>query len=179
MHRLLPGLLLLAACAHPTAQNVPGPTVMTTGTFMTTGASTANSSQSSSSVRVVAGSAVLLASIDGLGQAVYARRLGATPGLALEQARSWLEGNRLQLAEDLALGTGPTLDDLATVAAIAPAHRVAFTRALQQHRAELMPGLVPTVADTSRLLGAIGALVLADPVLSADGEAFVARRMTH
>lgn len=50
-------------------------------------------------------------------------------------ARSWLLANRLQLKQDLALGAGPALDDLAGIARIPELHRAYFGRLLQQHRA--------------------------------------------
>ncbi len=175
MRTLASGLVFaVVACAHPSAQLPP---MEPSSTSWTT-------SHSTGSAQVVAGSALLLASVDGIGRVVYSSRLGGTgePPTAegsVAQARVWLEANRLQLAEDLALGTGPAIQDLATVANIAPEHRPAFARALQRHRADVLPGAAPTVADAARIMSAVGTMVLDDPALSADGEAFVAQRPTR
>ena len=101
----------------------------------------------------------------------------AGPSLdAMVLARAWLLANELQLKQDLALGAGPTLDDLAGLAGIAPAHRAHFGRVLQQHRDELLAPHELTPQAAARVMSRVGALVMADPLLRVDGQAALAAR---
>ncbi|MDP1825120.1 MAG: DUF3015 family protein [Archangium sp.] len=93
---------------------------------------------------------------------------------ALVMARAWLLANALQLKQDLALGAGPTLEDLAGIAGIPPAHRSRFGRLLQEHRAELLSGHDVTEQEAARVMARVGDLVMADPLLRADGGAALA-----
>lgn len=86
-------------------------------------------------------------------------------------ARAWLKANALQLKQDLALGAGPALEDLAGLSGIAAPHRLHFFRLLQRHRRAILPPDEFTPREAARLLSRVGELVLADPVLRADGEA--------
>lgn len=88
---------------------------------------------------------------------------------AMVMARAWLLANELQLKQDLALGAGPALDDLAGIAGIAPAHRAHFGRVLQQHRSSFSFDAQLTPGRASLLMSRVGELVLADPILAADG----------
>lgn len=83
-------------------------------------------------------------------------------------ARSWLVANELQLKQDLALGWGPTLEDLAGLSGIAPAHRAHFGRVLQKHRRELLTTPEVTPDEAARVMSRVGDLVMTDPVLRAD-----------
>ncbi|MDP1828877.1 MAG: DUF3015 family protein [Archangium sp.] len=80
-------------------------------------------------------------------------------------ARAWLRANELQLRQDLALGAGPALDDLAGLAGIAPHHRAHFGRVLQRNREALLI-VSPTAEQAVAVLSRVGDLVMADPVLS-------------
>jgi hypothetical protein len=93
---------------------------------------------------------------------------------AMVMSRTWLLANQLQLSQDLALGAGPALDDLAGIAGIAPAHRARFGRVLQQHRAELKVAGEVTPAAAAQVMSRVGDLVMADPLLRADGGAALA-----
>lgn len=93
---------------------------------------------------------------------------------AMVQARAWLIANELQLQQDLALGAGPTLEDLAGLAGIAPAHRQRFGRVLQQHRAQLLAPRDVTPEQAAAVLSVVGDLVMTDPVLRPDGLAVLA-----
>jgi hypothetical protein len=89
---------------------------------------------------------------------------------AMVMARSWLLANQLQLKQDLALGAGPALDDLAGIAKIPEEHREHFGRVLQRHRGRFAydeETLTPERA--AELMGQVGTLVLGDPVLAVDG----------
>lgn len=103
----------------------------------------------------------------------YPLRRGAwePPVDAMMLARAWFKANALQLKQDLALGAGPTLEDLAGIARIAPERRPRFFRLLQQHRRELLPPEDLTLVEAAEAMSRVGALVLADPVLRVDGEA--------
>lgn len=99
----------------------------------------------------------------------------AAPTLdAMVLARSWLLANEVQLKQDLALGAGPALDDLAGVAGIAPARRAHFGRVLQRHRDRLVVSHDVTPEQAAEVMSRVGDLVLADPILRADGEAVIA-----
>ena len=83
-------------------------------------------------------------------------------------ARSWLVANELQMKQDLALGWGPTLEDLAGLAGIAPAHRERFGKVLQKHRRELAVGVDVSPDEAAAVMSRVGDLVMTDPVLRAD-----------
>jgi hypothetical protein len=93
---------------------------------------------------------------------------------AMVLARAWLLANEVQLKQDLALGAGPSIDDLAGIAGIAPSHRAHFGRVLQRHRARLLTPHEVTPQQAAELMSRIGELVLADPLLRAEGEAVLA-----
>lgn len=93
---------------------------------------------------------------------------------AMVQARSWLMANELQLQQDLALGAGPTLEDLAGLAGILPAHQAHFGRVLQRHRASLLVSRQVTPEEAAAVLARVGDLVMTDPVLRPDGLAVLA-----
>lgn len=100
------------------------------------------------------------------------------PVLTPEQtgpAQLWLQANARQLREDLALGAGPALDDLAAAAGIHPRNAPRFRAVLQSHRAALLALLPtrPSVEATVELLSLVGVLAWAEPVLRADGERFL------
>lgn len=90
----------------------------------------------------------------------------------------YLRDNAEQLKQDLALGAGPSLDDLAAAAQIRMEDRPLFARTLQLHRAELLALAREDALDEHRavaFLERIGLLVRNDPVLRRNYEAFVAR----
>lgn len=87
---------------------------------------------------------------------------------------SWLLANELQLRQDLALGTGPALDDLAALGGIAPAHRAHFGRLLQRNRQKFLTRRDLTPREAARIMACVGELIFADPLLRPDGEAVVA-----
>ncbi|MFO0595547.1 MAG: hypothetical protein U0228_09590 [Myxococcaceae bacterium] len=100
--------------------------------------------------------------------------LDGPPSLeAMIQARSWLLANELQLQQDLALGAGPTLDDLAGLAGIAPPHRAHFARLLRAERAKFRVGPEVTPELAAAVFSRIGDVVMTDPVLRADGLALL------
>ncbi|MDP1829009.1 MAG: hypothetical protein Q8L48_37450 [Archangium sp.] len=95
---------------------------------------------------------------------------------AMVMARSWLLANELQLEQDLALGAGPTIDDLAGIAGITPSRRAHFGRVLQRHRGLLLAPHELTPQQAAAVMAQVGALVMADPLLREDARAFLAER---
>ncbi len=95
---------------------------------------------------------------------------------AMMLARDWLVANELQLKQDLALGAGPAIDDLAGLAGIALARREHFGRVLQQHRGQLLVAREVTPREAAMVMSHVGDLVMADPQLRPDGVAALAAR---
>ena len=95
---------------------------------------------------------------------------------AMVQSRAWLVANELQLKQDLALGAGPSIDDLAGIAGIEPERRAHFGRVLQRHRQELLAPHELTPQQAAAVMARVGALVMGDPLLRIDGEAVLAER---
>lgn len=93
---------------------------------------------------------------------------------AMIQARSWLLANELQLQQDLALGAGPTIDDLAGVSGVSARNKAHFGRVLQRNRAlfKVTPEITPEQAGD--VFSRVGDLVMTDPVLRPDGLAVLA-----
>lgn len=95
---------------------------------------------------------------------------------AMVQSRAWLVANELQLKQDLALGAGPSIEDLAGIAGIEPERRAHFGRVLQRHRQELLAPHELTPQQAAAVRARVGALVMGDPLLRIDGEAVLAER---
>ncbi len=92
-------------------------------------------------------------------------------------AAAYLRANENQLRQDLALGAGRTVEDLAAAAGIRPENLPRFGRMLRRHRAELLAHLDGgpiTHATALELLGRIGELAKQDPALAEDYRAFMA-----
>jgi hypothetical protein len=91
---------------------------------------------------------------------------------AAEAAQAFLRANRFQLQEDLALGAGRSIDDLAALARIRAGNVGRFARLLRSHRSELLAladarALTPERAVLA--LRRIGELAAGDPILAEDG----------
>jgi hypothetical protein len=84
---------------------------------------------------------------------------------AMVMARAWLLANQLQLSQDLALGAGPTIDDLAGITGIATEHRERFGRLLQRHRKALVFSRDVTPQEAALVMSRVGDVVVADPIL--------------
>lgn len=101
----------------------------------------------------------------------------AAPAEVGKAAQVYLRARAHQLREDLALGAGPTLEDLAAAARIRRENLDTFGRLLRGHRAELL-----ALADARTLtperalewLQRVGELARADPRLEEDHQAFLA-----
>jgi len=99
------------------------------------------------------------------------------PAEVARAAQTYLRSRTHQLREDLALGAGPTVEDLAALARIRREHLGIFGRLLRAHRRELL-----VMADARTLtperaaawLRRVGELARTDPRLEADGRAFLA-----
>jgi hypothetical protein len=95
---------------------------------------------------------------------------------AAKAVESYLRSNAVQLAQDLAVGTGPVMKDLAAGAAIRTENMKHFGKVLRNHRTELME-----LADTAKLneertlafLRRVGDIIKADKTLVVDYEAFM------
>jgi hypothetical protein len=103
---------------------------------------------------------------------IWARSAKPTPRAA-EAAQAFLLTNRFQLQEDLALGAGRSIDDLAALARIRAEHLGRFAKLLRAHRAELLEladarALTPDRAV--RALRRIGELAVEDPALANDAQ---------
>lgn len=88
------------------------------------------------------------------------------------KALAWLEENRTQLRIDLALGEGPTIDDLAAVYRVPAERRAVFAEALRTRRAELLD--LAAASDARGFLRRVGEIMQADARLEED---FVRWRM--
>jgi hypothetical protein len=93
-----------------------------------------------------------------------------------EAAQTYLRGRVHQLREDLALGAGPSIEDLASLAHIRREHLGIFGRLLRAHRQELL-----ALADTRALtperalawLRRVGEIARTDARLEEDRRAFL------
>ncbi len=131
----------------------------------------------------VASSVTVAVLVVGLGVVIWqayaaeARRRGVAPGEAGRAAQVYLRARTHQLREDLALGAGPTVEDLAAAARIRREHLGVFGRVLRANRKELL-----ALAESSTLtpehalawLERVGELARADPRLDEDRRAFLA-----
>ncbi|WP_257452557.1 hypothetical protein [Archangium lipolyticum] len=147
--------------------------------------SSKTSSESSKSSQSNSGSVVSVttigATVGGLGliiwQALKVVPAAPAPAAVGQAAQVYLRARTHQLREDLALGAGPTIEDLAAMARIRRENLRVFGRLLREHRTELL-----TLADSSALtperaiawLERVGQLARTEPRLDADRRAFLA-----
>ncbi|HYO58174.1 hypothetical protein [Archangium sp.] len=94
-----------------------------------------------------------------------------------QAAQAYLRARTHQLREDLALGAGPSIEDLAAMARIRRENLRVFGRLLREHRGELL-----SLAESSALtperalvwLERVGQLARTEPRLEEDRLAFLA-----
>jgi hypothetical protein len=146
----------------------------------TEGTSAGTSKDGGQSSAVASATAMLLTTVGGIGLSIYAtvRAGDGDRERAVQSAMVWLRANHRQLQQDLALGAGPVVDDLANAAQIRPDHRAEFARVLQRNRKELLALADPETLDTARtrrFLSSIGALTSAHPLLRENAERFLER----
>ena len=142
------------------------------------------SSQSRSSEATsgpVLSSTLVGTTVGGLGLAIWKILVSIpaapAPAAVGQAAQVYLRANTHQLREDLALGAGPTIEDLAAMAGIRRANLGAFGRLLRAHRGELL-----SLADSATLtperalvwLERVGQLARTEPRLEEDRRAFLA-----
>lgn len=150
-------------------------------------ASSDNSTKNSDSSHSQSGSGVVLSvttvggTVVGLGMliwvAVKALAVAPAPAAVAQAAQSYLRARNPQLREDLALGAGPTIEDLAAMARIRRENLRTFGLLLREHRSELL-----TLADASTLtperamswLQRVGEIARTEPRLEEDRRAFLA-----
>lgn len=137
------------------------------------GDSTGNSSDSSktqSAFAPVLSTVGLSTTVGGLGALIW---LTAQPSpREAKAAQAFFRANRFQLEEDLALGAGRSIEDLAALARIRRENLPAFCRLLHLHREQLLEladadTLTPERAV--RALRLVGELASTEPALAADG----------
>ncbi|WP_228559184.1 MULTISPECIES: hypothetical protein [Myxococcus] len=140
-----------------------------------------NSSQSNNND--VASSVTVAALVVGLGiiiwqaYAAVERRRGVSPKEAGRAAQVYLRARTHQLREDLALGAGPTVEDLAAAARIRREHLGLFGRVLRANRKELLEMAEASTLTPDRALAwleRVGELARAEPRLEEDRRAFLA-----
>ncbi|GHG80075.1 hypothetical protein GCM10012319_32660 [Comamonas sp. KCTC 72670] len=105
------------------------------------------------------------------------RRRGVSPREAGRAAQVYLRARTHQLREDLALGAGPTVEDLAAAARIRREHLGVFGGVLRAHREELLALAESNALTPDRALAwmeRVGELARADPRLDEDRRAFLA-----
>jgi len=156
----------------------------TAGTGQSTGQEFADSTRQSSastaqSTRATTGpllsTVALGGTLAGIGAIIWAVQAPAAATPAAAQA--FLRARERQLRQDLAIGAGPAIEDLADAARIHPSNLSRFGRLLRQNRAELPSVIEPGAADPARAVEAlqrIGAIVRQDPAIAADSRAFAA-----
>ncbi len=136
---------------------------------------------------ILAGSTLLTTAGIGLGLTIYwlkndllGPKEATPPEVQARQAQAWLNANLKQLKQDLALGAGPTVRDLASAAEIRPEHLGRFGKLLQTHRAEVLApataGARVSLEQATQVLMKIGELTRNDEVLQEDAAAF---RLRH
>jgi hypothetical protein len=145
-----------------------------------------NSSNNSSQKSPVASATVLALTAAGLGAVFWQaaeRAMREPPKTAppaqevAPAAQTYLRARMHQLREDLALGAGPTVEELAALARIRRENLGAFGQLLRAHRQELL-----ALADTRILtperalewLRRVGEIARTDPRLEEDRRAFLA-----
>jgi hypothetical protein len=104
------------------------------------------------------------------------RRRGVAPKELGRSAQVYLRSRTHQLREDLALGAGPTVEDLAAAAHIRRENLGTFGRVLRAHRQELLAMADARTLTPARALAwmeRVGELASADPRLDEDRRAFL------
>ncbi|ATB34170.1 hypothetical protein [Melittangium boletus] len=122
------------------------------------------------------------ATVGGLGVVIWrafsvAAHAVPPPAAVGQAAQAYLRSRTHQLREDLALGAGPSIDDLAAMARIRRENLRLFGQVLREHRAELLSLAQPSRLTPERALewlGRVGQLAGAEPRLQEDGSAFLA-----
>ncbi|WP_143196030.1 hypothetical protein [Archangium sp. Cb G35] len=142
---------------------------------------TSENSQSSRGGNVVSFS-VVGATLGGLGLAFWmimkAPSAGPPPPANVgEAAQAYLRARTHQLREDLALGAGPSIEDLAAMARIRRENLRVFGRVLREHRGELLALAESSSLTPERALGwlaRVGQLARTEQRLEEDRLAFLA-----
>ncbi len=115
----------------------------------------------------------------GIGLLIWALQPAAAAAPAA--AHAYLRANARQLREDLAVGAGPVIEDLAHAARIRPENLDRFGTLLRMHRAELLALADPARHDDGRAAAAlrrIGELARTDEALAADGARMAAEALS-
>ncbi len=125
---------------------------------------------------------VVGATVGGLGLAFWmiikAPPVGPPPPANVGQAaQAYLRARTHQLREDLALGAGPSIEDLAAMARIRRENLRLFGRVLREHRGELLSLAAASSLTPEHALGwlaRVGQLARTEPRLEEDRLAFLA-----
>jgi hypothetical protein len=140
------------------------------------------SSQGSSGGGNVLSFSTVGATVGGLGMAFWmilrAPPVGPPPPANVGQAaQAYLRARTHQLREDLALGAGPSIEDLAAMARIRRENLRLFGRVLRENRGELLSLAESSTLTPERALGwleRVGQLARTEPRLEEDRLAFLA-----
>lgn len=100
-----------------------------------------------------------------------------SPQEAARAAQTYLRSRTHQLREDLALGAGPTIEELAALARIRREHLGPFGRLLRVHRLELLELADARMLTPQRAvewMRRVGEIASTDPRLEEDRRAFLA-----
>ena len=143
--------------------------------------SSGSSKGSHSEVSPLASITTMGVTVGGLGLIIW-RVFGAAaqavppPAAVARAADAYLRSRTHQLREDLALGAGPSIDDLAQLAHIRRENLRLFGQVLRAHREELLALARPATLTPERALAwleRVGALAGTEPRLREDGRAFL------
>lgn len=137
--------------------------------------SAATSQETRPILSVTAGATTLV----GLGYLFWSAltKTAAAP-VAAPAATAFLRANHRQLEQDLALGAGPAIEDLAAIGRIRRENLARFARALRSHRAELLRLSHPSTLTEARAVETfrrIGLIAAEDPALAEDSRRFLMR----
>ena len=141
------------------------------------GNSSKDSSQTESNWVPVLSTVTLTTTTGAIGAVIWIAAAKPEPQVA-KAAQAFFQANQFQLQEDLALGAGRSIEDLAALAQIRREHLPEFAHLLHTHREELL-SLTDAEALTPKravqALRRIGELMANSPVFAEEREAALAR----
>ena len=145
------------------------------------GSSRTSSEQTTAQLSPILSTTLLGGTVVGVGFLIWGSVAAAAPAAAVvapAAAQLFLRSNAHQLEQDLALGAGRSIEDLAALAEIRPEHLPRFSRLLCEHREELLGLARPSVLTPERaaeFMHRVGGLAATDSSLARDGHDFLAR----
>lgn len=137
---------------------------------------------SSASAALVATIALPVTTVGALIYIVIAAVNASHPAPSGRAAALYLKQNQLELAQDLAAGSGPVLSDLAAAMELESEHVDHFAKLMQQNRKQLAPLIEPTnlsPATAVQFIETMTDLVRHDAVLAPDFQAYLAHHQVQ